>query len=173
MKKLLFPILLLTIFAACKKSSPNDNHQQSSATPSNKYVKYKSLDTVYHENAANGIDNILQLTALGDTAYYYAADQQTITPRPNVMSNYNGTLSMTDTLNFTSETVGIENNEGLILPFIYSMPNHTFSYVDPKVNLYYAVTIYQLNTTTVEVLGTMKSGSLKSESLGIYYKKTQ
>jgi hypothetical protein len=148
MKKLLYVVLLGLAITACgKKSAPAP---PSTPTVSGKFKLVQNSDTLYkNDNIANGVIEIINQNAGGDTSYLNPATPQLVVT-PNVIAGYDPITAMTDTLNFTTTSTGVE-----ITPF----GSPKFNY-DLSTNFFYSgiadgtisIKLYKLNATTVKLV---------------------
>lgn len=168
MKKFTYLIILLTAaIAACgKKSTPKPTPVLSL---SGKYVLYLNSDTLYKNgNIANGVAEIINQNAGGDTAYINPATPQLVV-QPNPILNYNPVKAMLDTLNFTSATDGQEKTSTGTFNFAYSLQTGVFYnfITDPTIS----EKIVSISTTKVKLIITQKNGNTITGTRGNYYDK--
>ena len=171
MKKITYIVMLFTVtIAACgKKSTPKPTPPD--VTLSGKYVLYLNSDTLYtNSNIANGVDEIINQNAGGDTAYIHPATPQLVV-QPNPIVNYDPVKAMKDTLIFTSATDGQEKTSTGNFAFSYSLQTGVFyNFIsDPTISKI----IVRLNDNTVKLIITQKSGNTVSGTRGNYYSKVK
>ena len=168
MKKLTYIIILLTAtIAACsKKSTPKPTPVLSL---SGKYVLYLNSDTLYkNSNIADGISEIINQNAGGDTAYINPATAQLVV-QPNPIVNYNPVKAMRDTLSFSSATDGKEITAIGTYNFAYSLQTGLFyNFInDPTIS----EKIISLSSTKVKLIITQKNGNTITGTRGNYFIK--
>src|ERR1700744_3649054 len=127
MKKLIYTMILFTaIISACGKKSTPKPKTTPLTSLSGKYVLYLNSDTLYkNSNMANGVAEIINQNAGGDTAYINPGTPQLVV-QPNPILNYNPVKAMLDTLTFTSATDGEEKTSTGIFAFSYSLQTGVF-----------------------------------------------
>jgi len=172
MKKLTYILILFTaVIAACgKKSTP-----QPKTTPltslSGKYVLYLNSDTIYkNSNIANGVAEIINQNAGGDTAYINPGTPQLVV-QPNPIVNYNPVTAMRDTLTFTSATDGEEKTATGNHAFSYSLQTGVFFnfITDPTIS-------EKITATTadkVKITITQKNNGVIFATRGNYYSQVK
>ena len=168
MKKLTYIIIVLTAtIAACgKKSTPKPTPVLSL---SGKYVLYLNSDTLYkNSNIADGIAEIINQNAGGDTAYINPATAQLVV-QPNPIVNYNPVKAMRDTLSFSSATDGKEITAIGTYNFAYSLQTGLFyNFInDPTIS----EKIISLSSTKVKLIITQKNGNTITGTRGNYFIK--
>lgn len=166
MKKLFYLMLLsLAIVGCSKKSSPTTS--KPVPTVSGKFKLVQNSDTLYkNDNIADGVAEVLNQNAMGDTAYLNPATPQLVV-QPNPIVDYDAVTAMTDTLNFTSTTAGVE---------ITSMGSHPFTY-NLSTNFYYSgiadgtisEKVYKINATTVKLTITQRDGNYIGSTKALFY----
>ena len=171
MKKIAYIIIALTAtIAACgKKSSPKPANPD--VTLSGKYVLYLNSDTLYtNGNIANGVAEIINQNAGGDTAYINPGTPQLVV-QPNPIVNYDPVKAMRDTLTFTSATDGQEKTSTGNFAFTYSLKTGAFfNYItDPTIS----EKIVAINSNKVKIIITQKSGIAVKGTRGNYYNKVK
>ena len=168
MKKIAYIIIGLTaVIAACgKKSTPKPTPVLSL---SGKYVLYLNSDTLYkNSNIANGISEIINQNAGGDTAYINPATPQLVV-QPNPIVGYDPVKAMRDTLTFSSATDGEEKTSLGAYAFAYSLQTGLFyDFInDPTIS----EKIIALSSTKVKLIITQKNGNTITGTRGNYYSK--
>ena len=169
MKRIVYVIIgLTTVIAACgKKSTPKPT--TPAVTLSGKYVLYLNSDTLYtNSNIADGVDEIINQNAGGDTAYIHPVTPQLVV-QPNPIVNYDPVKAMLDTLTFTSATDGEEKTSTGNYAFSYSMQTGVFFnfITDPTISEKITAT----SSTKVKITITQKSGNTVTGTRGDYYMK--
>ena len=169
MKRIAYALILLTAtIAACSKKS-NPKPTPTVVTLSGKYVLYLNSDTLYKNgNIANGIAEILNQNAGGDTSYINPATPQLVV-KPNYIINYDPVKAMLDTLTFSTETDGQQKTATGVYNFAYSLQTGQFyNFInDPSIS----EKIVSLNATKVKLIITQKSGNTVTGTRGNYYTK--
>jgi len=167
MKKLFLLGLIAFLICGCKKDS-SKNTQTS--TLSGKYAVFKIVDTLFNSGLRiDGVSNLTVETLTGDTSYlnpgtkYYMIE-------PNSIVNYNPSLFLADTLNFTSSTNGIETGA---TPFSYSLKTNAFDDGSNIIQGSYSrtTTIYFINSTTIKLWWIEQGANSIGGSNAYYYKK--
>lgn len=161
--------LTATITACGKKSTPKPT--DPAVTVSGKYVLYLNSDTLYTGgNIANGVEEIINQNAGGDTAYIHPGTPKLVV-QPNPIVNYNPVKAMLDTLNFTSATDGDEKTSTGNFAFSYSLQTGVFfnNIADPTIS----EKIVVLSSTKVKLIITQKSGIAVTGNRGNYYSKVK
>lgn len=168
MKKIAYFVMLLTAtIAACsKKSAPKPTPVLSL---SGNYVLYLNSDTLYkNSNIANGVAEIINQNAGGDTAYINPGTPQLVV-KPNPIINYNPVKAMLDTLSFSSATDGKEITSTGTYNFAYALQTGVFyNFInDPTIS----EKIMALSSTKVKLIITQKNGNIITGTRGNYYSK--
>ena len=169
MKKITYLIILLsaTIAACGKKSTPKPTTPVVSL--SGKYVLYLNSDTLYkNSNIADGISEIINQNAGGDTAYINPATPQLVV-QPNPIVGYDPVKAMRDTLSFSSATDGQEKTSLGTYNFAYALQTGVFyNFInDPTIS----EKIIAINSTKVKLIITQKNGNTITGTRGNYYSK--
>lgn len=154
MKKLFYIIVLVLAITACgKKSNPAP---PAPPTVSGKFKLVQNSDTLYkNDNIANGVIEIINQNAGGDTSYVNPGTPQLVVT-PNVIPGYNPVTAMTDTLNFKSTTSGTEITSTGSPTFTYDLPTNFFysGIADGTIS----IKLYKLNSTTVKLVISQTDG---------------
>lgn len=169
MKKITYLIILLaaTIAACSKKSTPKPKPPVLSL--SGKYVLYLNSDTLYkNRNIANGVSEIINQNAGGDTAYINPGTPQLVV-QPNPIPNYNPVKAMRDTLTFSSATDGEEKTATGVFAFSYSLQTGVFYnfITDPTIS----EKIVSISSTKVKLIITQKNNGIVTGTRGNYFNK--
>jgi len=167
MKNLYLVIIAAAAWVSCKKSGNPPDHNNTSGL-SGKYAAFKKGDTVFKDNIrSHGVSEIQVITLYGDTIY-----QNLDTAHPyvgvNTIQNYSPSM-ITDTLNFTSATTGVESNQNYTGPFTYSIASGTFDDGDTTPGNH--AKIVQIDATTVKLVFYQTDGIYTGDVSATLYKK--
>jgi len=166
---ILICLLALIGLTACKKD--NSNKIVITSTLSGKYAMFKFSDTLFNSGLrSDGISDLTIATFAGDTSYLNPGTKY-YTIEPNSIVNYNPSLFLADTLNFTSSTNGIETT--VATPFTYSLKTNAFDDGSNIIQGNYSeiITIYSINSTTIKLWALERGGNTIGDSRASYYKK--
>lgn len=167
MKNLYLVIIAAALWVSCKKSGNSPDHNNTSGL-SGKYAAFKKADTVFYDQIrSHGVSEIDVLTLFGDTTY---ANIGTAHPYVgvNILQNFSPSM-ITDTLNFTSATTGVESNQNYTGPFTYSIASGTFDDGDTTPGAHSK--IVRIDANTVKLVFYQTDGIYTGDVSATLYKK--